>query len=233
MKSQFFISLCILIIVSACGEEPSKIAEKELVTTEENENEPDSLNKVEKKESISKKKELLQSAIGTYKLTAISGSMGANAMFDTEKVRNKWVSTSSSISDAMRESYDIELNKSDINLLNSLKVDVDKDLNVIIKAGNKTIVESKFIDNGMDYKIKAKSDLNDRLQNLSPSTVLDGDNLMILANDHVDFSATLSGSFDIITSDNMTLYYNVKEKCFYLEIFLGECCDANTFTFMR
>jgi hypothetical protein len=112
-----------------------------------------------------------------------------------------------------------------------LKIEVNQDLTVKLTAGNKVIVESKYIDNGMDYKINAKSELNERLESLSPSTVLEGDNLMILANDHIDYSTILTGSFDVITSDNMTLYYNVKEKCFYLEIFLGECCDSNTFKF--
>jgi hypothetical protein len=231
MNKQFLIVVSALLLLTSCGGDKTQTVNKELPSKEKNTSKADSLNSKIEEEPISKKKELLQNAIGEYQLTAISGAMGANTMFDTEKVKNKWVSTSSSINEAMRESYDIELNKSDIKLLNSLKIEVDQDLNVTFRAGNKVIVESKFIDNGMDYKVKAKGSFNERLQNLSPSTVLDGDNLMILANDHIDYSTILTGSFDVITSDNMTLYYNVKEKCFYLEIFLGECCDANTFKF--
>ena len=231
MKSQLLIIVCALLLLTSCGGDKKQTANKELPSKDQKTSKADSLISKKEEAPISKKKEILQNAIGEYQLTSISGAMGANTMFDTEKVKNKWLSTSSSISEAMREAYDIELNKSDIKLLNSLKIEVNQDLTVKLTAGNKVIVESKYIDNGMDYKINAKSELNERLESLSPSTVLEGDNLMILANDHIDYSTILTGSFDVITSDNMTLYYNVKEKCFYLEIFLGECCDSNTFKF--
>lgn len=186
--------------------------------------------------SLAKTKyKILKKAKGEYALTSISGNMGANTMFDTYFDNGKWISSYSSNEGGTREGYDNELEDYDIDLLNSMKIQIDDKLNISFFANNKVIFESKFIDNAMDYRIKDKSseELNEALESLYPSTMINENELVILAQNQISYTYELSGNFDILADDQMLLTYSLTDNTFRLQIFLGECCDNNTLTFEK
>lgn len=63
------------------------------------------------KEEMSLKKSVLNSVIGEHKLIAIDAFTGANTMIDFAIQKGKWLASGSSISDGMREGFDIVYQK--------------------------------------------------------------------------------------------------------------------------
>lgn len=181
------------------------------------------------------KKEIIEKTRGVYNLNSISGLSGANTLFDTQKEKGKWSSSSSVNIGGTREEYKNNLSKLDILLLNSMRIEIDENLTIRLFSGENQLLESAFNENGMDYRIKEKSKekMNEKLAILSSSTIFQKKNLIILADDQIDFSNTLEGNFDITTSDNLILSYSVEDNSFLLDIFIGGCCDNSTLTFTK
>ncbi len=215
------------LIISSCGS-------NETIKKEEK---PKEAKKVEVKkveaEPISKKKEVLTNLIGEYKLNSISGSMGMNGMFDFFQENGKWTASGSANSGGMREGYDIEIAKEDLQKLKSMKIIVDKDLKVSFSCNGKMYFVSPFKEDGMNYLLKGSpkdysSSLSEKLK--AESTFLD-DYLYLYAKDKIAETDLEFVQFVGIIADAVVLKYNVKTKEFELILFYGACCDNAIFVF--
>ena len=182
------------------------------------------------------KKEILQDSIGVYALKSISGLLGANTLFETEKVNKNWQSGSSSISVGMREQQDHALASDDIKLLNSMRIEVDTALTIKFFAREKLLLEIPFKEAGMQYRMNKphSSVLDDELKNYSPATTFVDKNLYLAALDNIDFSDTISPNNFLIVNDGIvTLSYSLENDSFEIKIQVAACCDNNTLTFAK
>lgn len=177
------------------------------------------------------KKELLTSAIGKYKLVSITGNTGANTMFDTYKEEGRWVSTSSTNIGGERNKTVNKLTNKDAMLLNDLHIEVNAKLNVKLQNGRNMLFDVPFNDSGMEYKVDKVN--KSHFEGYTASTIFIGKQLILLANDNMDFSLALNGNFDLVHSNNMKLIYQIDEDTFYLTIFNGQCCDSSTLKFSK
>lgn len=185
---------------------------------------------------IGTKKEILTKAIGDYPLANISGSGGANGMWDTWKEKGgRWQSNVSGISNGMREANTIKLTKSDIHLLNSMRVSVAADLSTRLSVGGKIIFTIPYRDNGMQYAVNAShnSIIEDNLKKYSDRTTVLDERLYLLVEDGVDYSNVISGNFEAAVSDILTVSYSVLDRDFELTFTEGDCCGSTTFKFSR
>lgn len=185
--------------------------------------------------SLQTKTDVLSDAMGQYALTSIAGGIGANGMFDTYLDNGKWQCTSSGIISSQRVVQGIDLTEADIQFLNNLYIEVDDYMNVHVMAGLTELVNSPFKATELDYRVNEtdKTKMNEKIAKLSPETIYEDYQLYVIANDHMDFSGTLKGSFDMIASDNMILSYYPAERKFELDIFNKECCNGNILTFEK
>lgn len=179
--------------------------------------------------------DILSDAMGQFQLDYITGNAGANTMFDTYKEKGKWVSSSSGIVSSMREGHENELTAADIALLDNLHIEVDEKLNVHVFAGLIELVNCPFKVGEMNYRVKEtdKEKMNLKMAGIIPSNMINDNHVDLVADDQIDFSSTLKGNFDIITSNNMILTYYPAERKFELDIFYGVCCDGNVLTFKK
>jgi hypothetical protein len=140
--------------------------------------------------SLQSKTDVLSDAIGQYTLSSIAGNLSVNGIFDTYYDEGKWKCSSSGIISSQRVVQEIELTDNDIQFLNNLHIEVDDELNVHIFAGLHELVNSKFNASEMDYRINEmdKMKMNPKIANLSPSTIYQDNQLVIAANDQIDFS---------------------------------------------
>jgi hypothetical protein len=139
------------------------------------------------------KKQVLTAAIGTFHLTAVSGTAGANTMFDMEKSGRRWSVTGSYIGQhAMRKAGDYRLDRQEVDFLNSLRVHVDEDLSVRFVAGDTMIRRIPFNEKGMEHKLSPSESslayLETPLGKLSPSTTFIHGRLFLAAIAEVDYS---------------------------------------------
>jgi hypothetical protein len=177
------------------------------------------------------KEEILLSAIGTYNLNSIEGSTGVNTMFATYKEGARWKSNSSENRSGERVTQTIKLTNKDVVLLNDLRMEVNADLSIKFYSGRKLIFDVPFIADGMEYKVGEDS-LN-YFMGYSATTTFDGERLILMADDTVELSEFLKGTFDHVSSDHLLLVYSMEDEAFYLDIFKGVCCDMNTLVFMK
>ena len=185
--------------------------------------------------SLQTKTDVLSDAMGQYALTSISGGITETGIFNTYIENNKWKSSSSGIISSQNVVVGIDLEETDIQLLNNIHIEVDDNMNVHVLAGLIELINCPFNASGMDYKVNEtdKTKVNEKIAPLSPSTIYIDNQLILLANDHIDLSATLKGNFDVTTSDNIILSYSPAERKFELEIFNKECCNGNILTFEK
>ena len=185
--------------------------------------------------SMQNKGDVLSYAIGQYDLVYITGATGVNTMYDTYIQHGKWVSMGSANIGGQREGYVTDLNQNDFDLLTNLHVTVDDNRGVHLYAGLIELFNSPFKAQGMDYRVtqKDKTKLHERMAALSEDTVLYTDKYVLLADDHVNYSKTLHGNFELVTEDNLILTYIPAINSFEVEIFLGACCDTAVLTFKR
>jgi hypothetical protein len=182
------------------------------------------------------KQEMLEAAVGTYRLKGISGAAGANGMFDIDRQGSTWRASSSSISNGMREGQEDPLSAQDVRLLDSMHITVDKDLNTRFYAGGKLLLDVPFNATGMLYRMDHphSSVLDEQLKGLGPSAVrvdVNG-NLYLAALDGIDYAQTLNLD-NVIAEGLLVLTYNPDTGTFDLNIAIPSCCDNNTLTFIR
>ncbi|MBC7864640.1 MAG: hypothetical protein IAF38_16830, partial [Bacteroidia bacterium] len=109
-------------------------------------------------EAVTKtKKQILEKTIGDYTLNAIGGVNCSNVLIDIDKKNGKWISSYSEIIMGMREGESSAVSKKDIRLFNSIHINIDSALTVRVYVKEKLLLESRFIENGMDYRVKEKS----------------------------------------------------------------------------
>lgn len=184
---------------------------------------------------IGSKKEILTTAIGDYSLASISGSGGANGMWDTWKEKGKWKSSTSGISGGMRQANTIKLTKADIHMLNSIAVTVDADLITRLLVDGKTIFTIPYRENGMQLAMKKphNSVVEEDLKKYSPNTTVSDEHLYLMVQDDVDYSAVISGNFEAAVSDILTVSYSIVGDTFDVTFTEGNCCGNTTFAFSR
>jgi hypothetical protein len=214
-------------IITSCGS--NEAIKKEVKSKDTKEVE---VKKIEA-EPISKKKEVLTNLIGEHNLNSISGASGANAMFDFGLENGKWTGSESANSGGMREAYDIEITKQDLQKLKSMKIIVDKDLKVSFSCNGKMYFVSPFKEDGMSYFLKASpKDFSFSLpENLKAETTFLDEYLYLYAKDKIAETDLEFLQFVGILADSAVLKYNTKTKEFELTIFYGECCDNATYIF--
>lgn len=184
---------------------------------------------------FSSKTDVLNDAIGTFTLQSIAGHAGANAMFDTYMENGKWRSFGSGINAGMREGYEITLTSSDTELLKGLHIKVDDQKNIHLFAGSTELITCPFNTTGMNYQVNEtdKTKMHESIAALSASTITRNNEVLILANDHMDFSDIIKGTFEIVAADNMILTYYPAQRKFELHMFVGSCCDGSILTFAK
>lgn len=184
---------------------------------------------------IGSKADILKSAIGVHPLTAISGSGGANAMWDTWKDEGRWGSNVSGISGGMRQGSQISLSKADVALLDSLRIVVGADLSVKLSARGKDLLTVPFRPDGMDYQLaEGHNDVAvEQLKKMSAKTTVHDETLYLLVRDGVDLSKPLSGSFEGLAEGILVVSYAFFDQRFELKFILGSCCDSTTWTFSK
>lgn len=185
---------------------------------------------------IGSKSDILKAAIGAHPLTAISGSGGANGMWDTWKDQGRWGSNVSGITGGMRQGSEVALNKADLALLDSLRIVVAPDLSVTLSARGKDLLTIPLRADGMDYQLAPEhfdSSAVERLRKLSSKTTVHDETLYLLVRDSVDLAKPLSGSFEGLAEGILVVTYSVFEQRFDLAFINGQCCDETNWTFSR
>ncbi|WP_244099915.1 hypothetical protein [Burkholderia anthina] len=185
---------------------------------------------------IGSKREILTQAIGTYVLDSISGSGGANGMWDSWREKGRWKSNISSIAMARREFSDVSLTHEDLRRLDSMTITVDPALATRLSVNGKVLLSIPYRDAGMQYEIGQPHDrvVEDELKTLSPATTVHDEHLYLLARDTIDFVPAMSGNF--LPNDNLdiaTVSYAVVDKTFDVYLQDGNCCGGTVFTFRR
>ncbi|KFG94228.1 hypothetical protein GQ56_0127350 [Burkholderia paludis] len=185
---------------------------------------------------IGSKREILKQAIGTYRLDSISGSGGANGMWESWRDKGRWKSNVSSIEMARREFSDVSLTRDDLHRLNSMTVTVDASLAVRLSVDGKVLLSIPYRDSGMQYEINQPHDsvVEDDLKMLSPATTVHDEHLYLLARDAIDFVPAMSGTY--LPNDGVdvvTVSYAVVDKTFDVYLQDGKCCGGTAFTFRR
>jgi hypothetical protein len=185
---------------------------------------------------IGPKREILTQAIGTYALDSVSGSGGANGMWDSWRDKGRWKSNVSAIEMARREFSDVSLTHEDLHRLNSMTVTVDTSLATRLSVDGKVLLSIPYRDAGMQYEISQphNSVVEDDLKTLSPATTVHDEHLYLLARDAIDFVPAMSGNFlpdDGV--DVVTVSYAVVDKTFDVYLRDGNCCGGTVFTFRR
>ncbi|MBN3726584.1 hypothetical protein [Burkholderia sp. Ac-20379] len=186
---------------------------------------------------IGSKRELLTQAVGAYPLDTVSGSGGANSMWDTWRTKGGWTSNVSGIENAQRAFSTIKLTPAERRRLDSMTITVDAALTTRLNVDGKTVLSIPYRDAGMQYEIGKPHDgtAADDLKGLSPATTVRDEHLYLLASDHPGWLPALSGSFNAYTDDVAlaTVNYDVVGKTF--QVFLRDslCCGGTAFTFAR
>ncbi|WP_414444498.1 hypothetical protein [Burkholderia sp. 22PA0106] len=186
---------------------------------------------------IGSKRELLTQAVGTYALDTVSGSGGANSMWDTWRVKGGWTSNVSGIENARREFSTVKLTAADRKRLDSMTITVDAALTTRLNVDGKTVLTIPYRDAGMQYDIGKPhgGTAADDLKGLSPTATVHDEHLYLLASDRPDWLPALSGSFNAYGDDVAlaTVNYDVIGKTF--QVFLRDslCCGGTGFTFAR
>ena len=218
-------------ILASCSSSP--VEEKAVAVQEPTIVKKEEIPAPEKEVPLSEKKKIIMNLIGEHNLKSISGAMGANAMFDYSIEKGKWKASGSSISDGMRESYDIDLAKEELVKLKSMKIRVGEDLSLSVLCKGKEYFNTPFDEEGMSYFLKKSpkdysSFMSEKLK--SSTTMLD-DNLYFYAKDRGAKSDIDNINVAEIEPDVVVLTYNVKTNEFEMKLFYGECCDNATYIF--
>ena len=64
-------------------------------------------------------------------------------------------------------------------------------------------------------------------------TRLEDETVYLLAQDGVDFSRHIAGSFEGVVGDVVLVRYAIPNDSFTVEFMDGQCCNSSTFTFKR
>jgi hypothetical protein len=178
---------------------------------------------------------ILTQAAGVYVLEGISGSMGANGMYDTWKEGRTWRSNVSGISGGMRQASAVRLTRGDLTLLNSISVTVDAALTTRLHASGKVVLEIPFTPTGMQYNISKphNSVVTDQFARYGPDQSIVGDALVLLVRDEVDYNAALSGSFELQAGDIVTVSYLPMNNAFSVSFREGSCCGGAGLSFRK
>jgi hypothetical protein len=161
---------------------------------------------------VSKKRKITTSLIGEHKIERVSRLIGANGMEDFYFENNKWKASGSSIYQAMRRPYKVDITNEDLSVLNTLKIIVNKDLSINLISKNQIILTIPY---------------NDEL-NLFEVSKLGGDHLYEISLDDkinqntIFFEGSLIYSalqydedklkYGLVPHYNLLFKYNFKEK---------------------
>jgi hypothetical protein len=235
MKSRSYFSsvlLSLLILTSSCGGSSSNAKEDSESLMKPTTTKDTTSEKIEEIPK-SEKEVLLSGLIGDHSLKSISGFMGANTMVDYTLERGKWVAQGSAIEDAMRKAYDIDLERSDVQLLSSMKIQVTNDLTVKLLCNGKTYYTMPLNPNGMAYFLRnsPKKYSSNFPAKLSESSTIIGDYLYLYAKDNVSENEMSSLNIAEVFADVISIAYNLKTKQFEMSLFYGDCCDNAIYYF--
>jgi hypothetical protein len=99
----------------------------------------------------------------------------------------------------MRDSADFGLDRNDTDTLNSLRVEVRKDLSVRLRAGDTVIKHIPFKGDGMEHGLDKSFDnswvFSTQLDRLSRATTFIGSRLFLSADSKVDLSVTSASDY--------------------------------------
>jgi hypothetical protein len=224
--------LCSILFLSSCG--GNSMDEQKSTDVKNNSNVPaEAVEKTKEEAPKSEKEIILSGLIGDHALTSISGFMGANTMVDYTLERGKWLAQGSAIEEGMRQAYDIDLEREDIKMLSSMKIQVSKDLSVKLMCNGKTYYTMPMNANGMAYFLRdsPKKYSSNFPAKLSESATVIGDYLYLYAKDHVSENEISSLNITEVFADVISISYNIKSKQFEMSLFYGECCDNSIYYF--
>lgn len=163
------------------------------------------------------KRKTLTKLIGVHNLQAIAAAAGANTLMDFYIENGKWTADGSSIHQAQREGFDIELIQDDYDKLSSYKLIVQEDLTIVILCKEKPFFSIPYNDKGMVYQLKQTNEHALLPPNFSENTLFNEDKLYLFATDQIDESTTSELTVNEMYIGNAAyLYYDTQEKNFQL-----------------
>jgi len=237
---RFLLNCCLLFLIFACGNNEDTFVSKVNDTDKKVQISPSKVDSAALTEALpavsvkGKKGKLLMSCIGNYQLTAIEASVGANGMFDYIKEDGVWNATGSAISDGMRESYTINLDKKSIAELNGLTIEIDNNLNVRVFLNEESLIEIPYDEFQLRFELKNNGkDYIPLPEKLEKSTTFSGFYLYLMASDRITNRNMKKLDLLDLNADVALLRYNQKEVQFELNLFQGECCDNSLYIFKK
>jgi hypothetical protein len=191
-------------------------------------------------EDADMKKTILTASKGVYYLESFDGFEGANSMFDAHKTKGKWIYNFSMNQGGTRQGDSTVLNAADNKLLNSIRIELDETLATRLMVGSTKLFESPFVPYGMDYRTTPHTKSADKtpgvqgeLEELTPTTIFNNKQLVLLAMDKVDLTKTIKGNFEFLNADHLFLTFDNLTQTFSLNI-MGEMGgDNETLVFKR
>lgn len=140
------------------------------------------------------KRAALSRAVGSYALQSVHGTAFADAVIGMEKRQGKWEVGGTVLVGGTRQAADFALGRGDRRVLDSLRIEVSRDLSIRLRAGQAEIARIAFKNDGMDYGLDKETAagvaLGTRLERLSPTTTFHGGRLFLCALSEVDLSST-------------------------------------------
>jgi hypothetical protein len=179
------------------------------------------------------KKNILTSLKGSHKLESISGFMGANTMFDYGCEKGEWWGYGSSIYNATRTDYDIDLSKEEINKLKTMTINISEDLTITVLCKGKEYFKVPYKEDGMGYFLNKPTVEYFSVipSNLKPSTLFLEDNLYLFAQDNIQETELDPINIAQHFVNAVLIVYNTKSKHFEMTLFNADCCDSSVYTF--
>lgn len=190
---------------------------------------------VDLENNLSKKKELLQTLVGTHQLVNISGFTGANTMLDYTLEDSVWSTWGSSNVGGEREAFDIEMSEEGMRKLNSMKIVVDDSLNLRIECLGVVYRSIPFKEDGMSYflSIKPEEFISNVPEDLKPASTFLKEDLYLYAEDEIPAREMELVDIMEISADAAILNYDTREHLFELILFEGGCCNTGIYTFKK
>jgi hypothetical protein len=187
------------------------------------------------KEVVPDKRNILENAVGIYKLSSISAFCCANSMADYTKNAGSWDATGSAISDGRREAYDDSfISKRDQNLLSAFTLKVDQSLAIHLFSGKHLIVDLPYV-SGTTFSVQNITQEEDKLNNIGRIFKYEGINpfvgnmVHIATTDEFKLLPLVPAPLQELSSRHaISVDYNPSAMQFEITIISEQCCDNAT-----
>jgi hypothetical protein len=179
---------------------------------------------------------LLQQVVGEHPLEAISGFFGANTMSDITRDGSRWQASSSSISGGTRQGQPVGLRRSDLAVLNGLRLRVAPTLDIELLAQGRVVARFPFGDSPA-FNVTHISREDGAIQGIfhGEHSHWVGQRLRIATTDEIKLLPLLPFQniyLDAAAPTAVVLELDPLSLSFELRLVSGHCCDQVTLQFV-